>query len=218
MRDARDPVLAGETFDDQPPPLGHHHPLQACPRLPGVRERLAPVDLPDRAHGTGDGVLERLDRRPLRPRTVRLMPHDTSVHGLDEMALARERTAGKTFELVRQARGERRLVPARELTAAAPPLAQLRDDCLGADRVGTAAGHAPVEDRVLGVEIAEPPEGAGFECGSQSLAKAHGHDARMLAPSVGERLRASDADDLALQEVSGRRALAWASVREWATE
>ena len=98
------------------------------------------------------------------------------------MALARERTAGKTFELDRQARGERRLVPARELTAAAPPLAQLRDDCLGADRVGTAAGHAPVEDRVLGVEIAEPPEGAGFERGSQSLAKAHGHDPRMLAP------------------------------------
>src|SRR5205823_13861378 len=46
MRDARDPVLAGETFDDQPPPVGHHYPLQAGPRLAGVRERLAPVDLP----------------------------------------------------------------------------------------------------------------------------------------------------------------------------
>ena len=53
---------------------------------------------------------------------------------------------------------------------------------LGPDRVRAAAGHAPVEDRVLGVEIAEPPEGAGFECSSQSLTKAHGHDPRMLAP------------------------------------
>ena len=60
VRNARDPVLAGETFDDQPSPVGYHYPLQAGPRLAGVRERLAPVDLPDRARGIGGGVLERL--------------------------------------------------------------------------------------------------------------------------------------------------------------
>jgi hypothetical protein len=135
-------------------------------RLAGVRERLAPVDLPDRARGIGGGVLERLDRRAVRPCAVRLVPHDASVDGLDEMALPCERTVGVTFELDRQTRREHRLIPTRQLAAAAPPLAQLRDDCLGADRLGTAAGHAPVEDRVLGVEIAERFEGAGFERGS----------------------------------------------------
>ncbi len=82
------------------------------------------------------------------------------------MTLPRERAVGATFELDRQARGELRLVPARELAAAVPPLAQLCDDRLGPGRARTAAGHAPVEGRVLGVDIAEPLEGAGLERGS----------------------------------------------------
>jgi hypothetical protein len=103
MRGARDPILAGETFDDQLPPVGQHYPFQAGPRLAGVRERLAPVDLPDRARRVGGGVLERLDRRAVRPRAVRLVAHDASLDGLDEMALPCERTVGVTFELDRQA-------------------------------------------------------------------------------------------------------------------
>ena len=49
------------------------------------------------------------------------------------------------------------------------------------------AGHS-VEDCVLGVKIGNRPEGASFERSSQSLAEAHGHDARMLAPSVARSL------------------------------
>jgi hypothetical protein len=69
-----------------------------------------------------------------------LLAHDAAVDGLNEMALPRERTFGATFELDRQARRELRLVPARELAAAAPPVAQLRNDRLGAGRVRAPAG------------------------------------------------------------------------------
>ena len=57
-----------------------------------------------------------------------------------KMALPRERAIGATFELDRQARGELPLVPARDLTAAAPPLAQLRDNRLGPGQTRAAAG------------------------------------------------------------------------------
>jgi hypothetical protein len=48
-----------------------------------VRERLAPVDLPERTHRIGGDVLGRLGRSAVRPRAVRLVPHDAAADRVD---------------------------------------------------------------------------------------------------------------------------------------
>ena len=58
VRHARDPILAGEALDDQPPAVGQHNSLQASSRLAGMHERLSPVDLPDGAHRVGGNITE----------------------------------------------------------------------------------------------------------------------------------------------------------------
>lgn len=186
---ARDPVVARDALDDQQSPVGQHEPLEAGPRLAGVRERLATDDLPECADRIACDVLWRLAHGAVRPRAVRLVPHDAAADGLNELALPREPVIGAPFELNRQPGGKLRLVPPRELAGAGPPRPQLRHDRVGPGHARAASRHAPIEQRVLGVEVAEPSELARFECGSQSPADARGHNTHMFSACEAKALR-----------------------------